>query len=478
MLRNKPVNSFLSSFTTDMLKNNNTTMKPESNSLSQYKASVLKAAAANKNTESQINNGTTKENADIIIEENNIEASNQNNSQEKSTTLNKIQKFNEDSEDYTSHKFNSNINSKLKNKSKMKVIKEDINEDKDKIETMEMTTPISEKVRQIGGVSESDGLVMRDTGGRRKIRKHKSKKKDYKEVSFDEENGCGQKNGSNESNSEDAHREKKRQEERDFNPKRTIFVSNLSRILTKKTLANLFIDELGSGDIFELRIRTFSTFVNVKNKNQNKEIEKEDDDRTRRKLKLRRQKNYAFIEFPYDIDFEKLKGKYDRRILIDREIYINKALTTQEIAERKNIKYENKMKNNNTKLKTNDQASFTRDGNKDTKPEDKSVNKNKSTDTLFVKGIPYFATKREIAHFFKTEEELVTLLMQKMKISDSGDIFYSRKKNIGKAFIKFNGCSTDIEEQVDRFNGKIFQDRKLSITIASDKKHFSAEGVY
>lgn len=146
-------------------------------------------------------------------------------------------------------------------------------------------------------------------------------------------------------------------------------------------------------------------------------------------------KKFAIVDFKTVIDYQALQSKYNYKILHDKEIHIFKT------------------KSHDTKDKIGNQVG-------------------KSKDTLLVKNLPFYATKNEIAFFFSVPIDNVNLIMKSCKIGDSpNDIYYSKIRNIGMAFIKFDTFESKntIDELQKKFNNLRFQGRVLTVFTAKER---------
>lgn len=262
-------------------------------------------------------------------------------------------------------------------------------------------------------------------------------------------------------------------------PETTVFIGNISRDCTEEDLNDVFSGEFGSVEV---------EIPSTKSK----------------KGKLFKQR-YAFVKFPSKIDFEAIKAKYDKTVIKERGIYIRRALTEEERDANRKARAEKKKERllQNAELKkvakkvakdkTGEETSVeakaesentdaTKDGNGDKKftrskavpapPRREKVpleSMQRSTDTLYVNNVPYFATKEELAEFFGTKPELVVLPLRRMKDVKTKRVFYSKSMNRGIAFVTFENLSEGISQKAEQYNGKTLKDRELTVDIAATK---------
>lgn len=90
----------------------------------------------------------------------------------------------------------------------------------------------------------------------------------------------------------------------------------------------------------------------------------------------------------------------------------------------------------------------------------------RSKDTLYINNVPFKATKEEVAEFFGTDADSISLPMRKMRDQHTGRIFTSDSANRGMAFVTFSGENVDIEAKAEEFKGKVFGDRELTVDVA------------
>ena len=244
-----------------------------------------------------------------------------------------------------------------------------------------------------------------------------------------------------------------------IDPDTTIFVGNITKECTEDDLKNVFESEFGSVEI-EIpapKTKNGRVFYN----------------------------KYAFVKFPQKIDVDAIKEKYDKHVINDKGIYVRKALTQKEIEIERETRLSTRRANRDNFRgdarggargsvrggRGGDRGGF--QGLSVPEPlqarQDKTplAEMEKSTDTLYVNNIPYYATKEDIAAFFGVDIESISLPMRKMRDVRTNRVFFSKRSNRGIAFATFHDLSEDLSKKVEEFQGKSFQDREIVVDIAA-----------
>ncbi|CUS22046.1 LAQU0S04e06942g1_1 [Lachancea quebecensis] len=199
---------------------------------------------------------------------------------------------------------------------------------------------------------------------------------------------------------------------------------------------------------------------------------------------------YAFVKFPHKIDFDAIKAKYDKTVIKERGIYIRRAQTEEERDAKRKARAERPKKTagataaearaNEGESATDATAAADGAGKKPARsavpappkrqerPRVPLETMERSTNTLYVNNVPYFATKEELAEFFGTTPELVVLPLRRMRNVKTKQFFYSKRMNRGIAFVTFENCA-DIAQKVQEFQGKSLNDRELAVDVAALK---------
>ncbi|SCW01867.1 LAFE_0E09032g1_1 [Lachancea fermentati] len=223
-------------------------------------------------------------------------------------------------------------------------------------------------------------------------------------------------------------------------PETTIFIGNVARDCTEEDLKNVFSEEV------EVEIPSA---------------------KSGRFFKQR----YAFVKFPSKIDFEAIKEKYDKTVVKERGIYIRRAQTEEQRDEKRKARAE--------KLKKGSDKGFARRAipappRKLEKVKVPLDSMERSTDTLYVNNVPYYATKEQLAEFFGTKPDLIVLPLRRMRDTKTKRFFYSKRMNRGIAFVTFENCE-DIAKKVEEFQGKTLNDRELAVDVAALKPEHEEE---
>lgn len=207
---------------------------------------------------------------------------------------------------------------------------------------------------------------------------------------------------------------------------------------------------------------------------------------------------YAFVKFPHKIDFDAVKAKYDKTVIKERGIYIRRAQTEEERDAKRKARAERPRKaaaattggsaEAETPASAGEAATDAADAasgvsgagkkparsavpappKRQERPRVPLETMERSTDTLYVNNVPYFATKEELAEFFGTTPELVVLPLRRMRNVKTKQFFYSKRMNRGIAFVTFENCA-DIAQKVQEFQGKSLNDRELAVDVAALK---------
>ncbi|AGO11195.1 AaceriACL071Cp [[Ashbya] aceris (nom. inval.)] len=178
---------------------------------------------------------------------------------------------------------------------------------------------------------------------------------------------------------------------------------------------------------------------------------------------------YAFVKFPAKIDFEEVKEKYDKTVVRERSIYVRQALTKEQRDQHKQLQRGSRLAARGARRG----KKFVRGQAVPAPPQREKVpldQLERSSDTLYVNNIPYYATKEEIAEFFGTKPELIVLPMRRMRDTVSNRFFYSKSMNRGIAFVTFEDVAGDaIVQKMEQFQGKVLKDREITVDVAATK---------
>ncbi len=216
-----------------------------------------------------------------------------------------------------------------------------------------------------------------------------------------------------------------------IDPEDTIFIGNVAHECTEDDLKQLFVEEFGDEVSVEIPIKEHTDGHIPASK-------------------------HALVKFPTKIDFDNIKENYDTKVVKDREIHIKRARTPGQM-QRGGFRGRG-----NFRGRGGARGGF--NGQKREKiPLDQME---RSKDTLYINNVPFKATKEEVAEFFGTDADSISLPMRKMRDQHTGRIFTSDSANRGMAFVTFSGENVDIEAKAEEFKGKVFGDRELTVDVA------------
>lgn len=205
------------------------------------------------------------------------------------------------------------------------------------------------------------------------------------------------------------------------------------------------------------------------------------------------QTRHAFVKFPSTINPQEIKEKFDGEMILDKPIFIKKALTNEQLSNQRSRfsfrggshrgyfrgGYSRGGSQRGGYFRGNSRGGNVFRGNgRYNNPRKERVpleEMERSTDTVYVNNVAYSATKEEIAEFFGTTPELVVLPMKRIRDYRTRKFFFSKTVNRGIAFVTFENLTGDIKSKVDEFNGKSFKDRELSLDVAAKKPVFDEE---
>ena len=236
-------------------------------------------------------------------------------------------------------------------------------------------------------------------------------------------------------------------------PETTIFIGNVARDCAEEDLKKIFEEDV------EVEIPSVKSGRSFKQR-------------------------YAFVKFPQKIDFDAIKSKYDKTVIKERGIYIRRAQTEEERDAKRKARAERPKKVPAAAAASTPETSANGTADAaDKKPARSAIpappkkqertrapleSMERSTDTLYVNNVPYFATKEELADFFGTTPELVVLPLRRMRNVKTKQFFYHKRMNRGIAFVTFENCQ-DITQKVQEFQGKSLNDRELAVDVAALK---------
>ncbi|CAI4063329.1 Sbp1p SKDI_08G0080 [Saccharomyces kudriavzevii IFO 1802] len=236
-----------------------------------------------------------------------------------------------------------------------------------------------------------------------------------------------------------------------IDPEDTIFIGNVAHECTEDDLKQLFVEEFGDEVSVEIPVKEHTDGHIPASK-------------------------HALVKFPFKIEFEDIKDKYDTNVVKDREIHIKRARTPGQMqrggfrgrgAFRGRAGFRGGLRGGfrgrgNFRGRGGARGGF--NGQKKEKiPLDQME---RSKDTLYVNNVPFKATKEEVAEFFGTNADSVSLPMRKMRDQHTGKIFTSDSANRGMAFVTFNDENINIDRKADEFKGQVFGDRELTVDVA------------
>ncbi|CCE65360.1 hypothetical protein TPHA_0K02300 [Tetrapisispora phaffii CBS 4417] len=272
-----------------------------------------------------------------------------------------------------------------------------------------------------------------------------------------------------------------------IDPDTTIFVGNLASSCTEEDLYSLFSSEAGG------------VKVDIPPARQNENISSNGYSR-------KFHNKFAFVTFPEKIDMDKILEKYDQQVIKDKAIFIRKGLSPEERDAAKGERMANRRGRGGSRGSfrgsfRGDKGNFRggsynsrggsyrgstsrgsfrggRGGSTSVPPRKEKTPLNemeRSTDTLYVNNIPYYANKHELAHFFGINEEDVVLPMRRMRDQRTKRVFFSKRMNRGIAFVTFTDPNVDIIKKSEEFQGKVFQDRAIVVDVAALKPVFPGD---
>ncbi|CCH46916.1 Polyadenylate-binding protein, cytoplasmic and nuclear [Wickerhamomyces ciferrii] len=192
-------------------------------------------------------------------------------------------------------------------------------------------------------------------------------------------------------------------------------------------------------------------------------------------------KGYVFVTFNESVkDLDEIISKFTDYEFKDRKIYLSRPAPREE-GETKEIKTKPiETKSTETSSKPV-KKSFKPQQSKEKIPFEKGT---KSTDTVYLKNLDFQTNAKELRTFFTEEGEEVKWVSVPFKrlpgfvlkkLSSQGKEI--EKRNKGYAFIRFKiNEDESIEDKVSKYQGKLFKERELQLSVAVDVRNVEGEG--
>lgn len=235
-----------------------------------------------------------------------------------------------------------------------------------------------------------------------------------------------------------------------------LYVGNIEYSTTKEELKELFKDYL----IESIQIPTRSP----RTKNGKRGTPKS--------------KGYVFITFAPEVkDLDSIIKKFTDYEFKDRKIYLSHPAPKEESSndDDETKKADETKKTDVKKSSTSAPKPKKTITKKEKIPFEKGT---KSNDTIYLKNLDFQTSAKELRDFFTEEGEEVRWVSVPFKrlpqfilkkLEDEGKLI---KKNKGFAFVKFKlGEDEKIDDKVAKYQGKLFKERELQISVAVDVRH-------